>query len=729
MRIRIFVLISAVLLISSGVGMAQEAPQTPTPGRSSSSAFMSPKVGRVDFGFRASTIDGDTAKFQRYRDLRDGAYLDAFRFEKEQENWVFNAAADNVGYRDQQYLGAFNSGKVKASFEWNQVPLFLGADTQSLYTYEGNGVFTIDDAIQQQIQSDPSTNKAPLFRSFLGRANAFDTRSRSDNALFGLVVSPTRELDISVDVKSKRRDGSTVFNGNFAFTNAIELAVPLDDRTTDVNAMAEWASERGRVSVGYTGSWYDNNVASLTFDNPFRFSDIAGTPSRGRTAYWPSSTAHSFNTGGSVALPAKSRVNAFVSIGTWKQDADLLPATINNALALETLERSTAEAEARIIATNFNFNTRPSRYVWLNVRYRYYDYDNRTPVFDIRNMVVGDQTLGAAQESEPMSITRHNFDVDASFTPSMMAGFKVGYGREVADRTFRVFEQTIDDVFRVSGDLTGNQYVSVRGVFEHSQRTGSGFDEELLADVGEHDEMRHFDIADRGRNRGTVILTVTPISALGFNASIGAGKDNYKNSGFGLRDNEHRVYSAGFDVVPNDQVDANLTYGYEKYTALQWSRTANPPSATDVTFFDERRDWGIDSGDKVRTLSAALGLMKLVPKTEVQLTYDYSWSKATYLYVVPAVSVIAAPRQLPPVDNRLAAFKTDARYFLTRNVAVGVVYLYDRYRVNDYALSPDTVNSLYPLNATGGGASAIYLNYLYRPYTAHTAWVRLTYLW
>jgi hypothetical protein len=344
-------------------------------------------------------------------------------------------------------------------------------------------------------------------------------------------------------------------------------------------------------------------------------------------------------------------------------------------------------------------------------------------------MVVGDTSLGAREESLRMSFARHNVDLDASVTPWAFTALKVGYGREQVDRVGRIFDQTAENTFRTSVDTTGNQYVSLRAVFEHAVRTGSGFEEELLDEVGEQPTMRHFDVADRNRNRATFILTVTPIAELGLNASIAAGKDDYQDTGFGLRDNDHRVYSAGFDVAPDDRVSLDLTYGYEKYTALQTSRTANPLTATDTTFIDPRRNWDTDSSDKVHTVSAGLELAKLIEKTDVEFNYNYSWSKAAYVYNVPSNWPLAQPVQLAPLSNKLADFRTDLQYFMTAKVAVGVDYRYERYDVTEFAFSPDATESIYPLTATGTPASALYLNYLWRPYTAHIWGARLTYLW
>jgi len=152
------------------------------------------------------------------------------------------------------------------------------------------------------------------------------------------------------------------------------------------------------------------------------------------------------------------------------------------------VERDTAEAEARIVTMNYTFTSRPSKYVRFNARYRFYDYDNRTPQFGTTSMVVSDLSLGAAQENEPPSYNRQNLDVDVTVEPVNVVAVKVGYGRRAndysgkvrtegggsIDSVFRIFKNVDEDVFRVSGDSLGNQYVSVRGQYEFSRRRGAG---------------------------------------------------------------------------------------------------------------------------------------------------------------------------------------------------------------------------------------------------------------
>ena len=279
---------------------------------------------------------------------------------------------------------------------------------------------------------------------------------------------------------------------------------------------------------------------------------------------------------------------------------------------------------------------------------------------------MGDWALGTAiWENEPSSKKQHTLDLDASIAASRYLSLDAGFSRETSDRTFRIFEKTEDNTFRVGLDSTGNQYVTLRAKFEHSKRTGSGFDEALLEEVGEQPEMRHFDIANRDRDRVTATLNITPTAIFDVNASVSTGKDDYSDSGFGLRDNTNNTWSVGFDVVPTDMVSFGLNYGQEKYKANQYSRTANPLTATDVTFNDPNRDWWLDQDDTVKTFSANLDLLKALPKTDIRIGYDISDGDATYVYGVKSAQTIfptTALAQLAPLNNKLTDGRVDLKY-------------------------------------------------------------------
>jgi hypothetical protein len=437
-------------------------------------------------------------------------------------------------------------------------------------------------------------------------------------------------------------------------------------------------------------------------------------------ALWPDSTAHTVSATGSVALPARSRAFAYVSVGSWLQDQELLPFTINTAISPIPLARTSAEAEARIVSMNYRLTSRPTPILWLNGQYRLYDYDNRTPHFAVDQYVRTDSAVASSLTggSEPFGYTRHFVDLDASFTPLTFAAFRVGYGTEHDDRTFRYFEQTTEHVLRASIDSTSLVWGSLRLQYDHSVRTGDGLDEQALSDIGEQVSLRQFDISNRTRNRVTALVQVVPTDVIGFNGSVGIGQEERPDSAFGLQDNDLRSFTAGVDVTPRDEVSFGLTYGFENYTTLQRSRQANPGPQFD----DPTRDWSTDLNEDVHTVTASLALPRVTARTGAELSYDFVRSHAQYLYLLPANSTLTPPVQLSPVRNEFQRAAATVRQTLTPRVALGLAYAYDHYAVNDFALSPGALNS--PVLPT-----MLSLMYQWRPYTAHTGSVRLMYTW
>ena len=279
MRTTRMTMVAALLLIAAGA-RAQEpstatAAQGNAPKPAAATAADTPLLNQIDFGFRGTAFgaDSDRARFERYRDLRDGGVLDRLRVYKDTDGYRYSLQADNVGYRDQRFSASYmNYGKVKASFEWNQIPLFYSDSTRTLYDQSTPGLLTLNDAIQTGIQN----NTLSLSDALTG-ASAFQLRTRRDVATFALTYSATPNLDVNVNVRNTQKTGAQPWGGSFGISGAIatELPVPIDHRTTELGTSLEYANDRGYAKVGYDGSFFHNNVPTLTWDNPSRITDSA----------------------------------------------------------------------------------------------------------------------------------------------------------------------------------------------------------------------------------------------------------------------------------------------------------------------------------------------------------------------------------------------------------------------------------------------------------------------
>ena len=728
MRTRLILTASFLLGVSSAA-LAQDPPSLPAftdPVMIGRSEVTGKWYGTVDFGARVSTVAGDEARFQRYRDLRSGIYGNAGLAGRRTEDWTFEAQAWNIGYRDQRYqLDVQRVGRLTGTFLYDQIPLWISADTRTLYVETQPGVFRLEDAMQQTIQAGQAT-----LHAYEDQAVRFDLRTMRKIGQADVMFNATRSSDLMLHFKSTTRDGQIPFGGTFGFSNAVEIPAPVTFRTTDFRTAYEWSNTRGLLRVGWDGSAFDNTLDSIVWENPLRFGpDAVDGPSQGRLAAWPDNTLNYLHGTGSVALPMRGRLTGYLAVGQATSNEDLLPFTINTAIPPPPLDRPSAQAESQMTIANFTFAMRPASIASVTARYRYSDVNVDTPIFDrsLGSVSYDTKVVSAADESRYHSVTRSTFDADAAFDVARYTQLKVGYSNLASDYTHRIWESTSENVFRVSADVTGNALFGVRALYENRERTGDNFQSEELEHVGELPGMRHYDIADRNRDRFSLIFNAIPSGKFGVTASVGIGRDEYTASDHGLQFYDSDQYSIGASFAPDDRFNAVAIWGWENYESQQRSRNAS--STADQA--NPARDWTTDFTGKVNFFEGSLDINNVIERTIIRLTADWNKSNDTYLYGLVTGSPLAVPEQLPPVKNELFRAEIDVSYELARNLRLGVAYWFDDYNVEDFALGPETISGLsFPPVQEGEQApttNALLLGYTYRPYTAHVGFVRLTY--
>ncbi len=707
----------------------------------------------VDFGVRGTSFSGDEARFDRYRDERTGPFLSHFRYTIDTGSRMATFGLDNPGYRDQRLFGRFSiPGKLRVSAEWNQVPLFLaiGADptgaggTRSPYAGAGSPVQTLPNNLVSQVQAASGAAQQALIASLytpVGQANPFDTQSRRDTFNFAAQYTATNNLALNFNLSTARRGGDQPWSVTFGFGQAAEVATPVETRTTDLTAGAEWDNDRGMVRISYDGSWFKDYQESLTIDSPVRVADSATAgAAHARYALWPTNNSNTVTGAGAISLPAHSRLVATLSIGNWLQDTALLPMTINSAIAPITLPRQSTQGDIRRIMTNVSFSTRPARYLNVSARYRLYDFNDRTPDFVSSTIVEYDQAVEpGSDELVPAHFSnRYNtFEAEATITSLRAVSFGAGYRFNRVSYTDREVGLTNDNAFFAKVDSTSLGMVSLHGVYEHSRRRSPDFNAFALTDLpdsGEYAGLRRYDIADRDRDTFTGMVQVMPVSTFAISGSVTVARSNYPNQqigtpdlpngqadAFGLQNEKMQGYAISFDATPRDAITVGASYGYQSFSSLQQSRRVDvaptvPPSGQQV---DPNRDWTVSEDEKVHYISANVELVHLVPKTAFRFTYDYNRADSPYTYAVGAA--LSPASQLPAVLSRWHTAIFDFRYFIRRNLAAGLTYWYDHYTVNDYALGSQIADKV----ALPG---IILVGYGYRPYTVNSVWGRVMYI-
>ncbi|MEZ5419284.1 MAG: MtrB/PioB family outer membrane beta-barrel protein [Vicinamibacterales bacterium] len=796
---RTILALSAAALLSASViqAGAQTPPTKPEPPNV-------PSLGALDFGYRGGSIDGDEARFERYRDLRPGA-TSFFQLRRDAEKYRFEATAFNVGYRDQRYAAEYTDGKLTVGGLFDSIPLNYLYDAPLIWTNEGGGRYTLPSALRRAVQgptnaaADGSAVGVPCAPgSGPTSCNASTSAAaRANRSIYNTIISsgdiavkreitgvkvgyiPTPAFGVNASFESTGRTGSMPWNASFAFNNVNQLPVEIDQRNNELKANTEWVNAKGMVRVDYWGSYFSNDIQTLTWDNPLRATDFnSGTglgfdgsaysngngPAFGQAALWPSNTLNAFGLTGMLKAIPKTTINGNVQLTYMRQNESLLPWTVNSVLTqpgviaafpgLRTLPRTTAEAAVNGLNALVNFNSRPTPYLTLQARYRYNQHDNNTPHFDGREYVrfdgvpeeLEDNPLTPHVEgfSEYFHITRKNFDANATFRLMDYGAFRVGYANEKFDREGRGFSEVNEDTLRLAYDAQLFERLMVRASLDAGRRRGDGF---ILSGIdyeegtgGTQPGLRYFDEADRDRTRGAVILTANPVDVASVFVQFSTTRDTFLGDEsipvgrdqFGLLSQDVDAFVGGVDIAPNEMVHFGASIGRDEFSALQKSRNANPPP--DPSWTDPTRDWQLDNNEVVKTYMAYLDLVGLADaKADVRLSYEFNDSDNAFSYGGPRILALQTAGTfvpLPNVTNEWQRFTADVKYYFTPKVGVGLGFWYDKFDVSDW----NTIDSDGPggFAATTGVPRIDWLGglltgYGNRPYEGSRVFARLLY--
>ena len=579
MRTR-FLTIAALLLVAR-VGYAQAPPSQPA-----QPAARSPFQGNVDFGGLFTTTDGDEARYERYRDTRDGVFSN-LTVNRTTSSSVFSAHALHPGYRDQRYDATLLTRRANVLFDWVSVPLNYSYIVVTPFATNGS-TLTLDNNAQQAVQGPTNAtndgtavgipcapgappaacgNATQVAQALTNRsiyntlASPFELRHVRDTANVGLNFAATRAIDVDANFRSSAREGQQPWGASFAFNTAMELPQPINQRTNDLSVGTSWSNPRGMFRLGWDGSWFNNNFQSLTWDNPIRITDFnngllppdgpydangysnGNGPAQGRQALAPSNTMNVVSGTGMYKLARRTTLNGTVQFTSQNQNDTLIPWTINSVINTPTvtaafphlaqLPRPTAEAEAKGVNALVSLSSRPTRVVNFTVRYRYNERDVQTPPFDATEYVRFDAVPEEVEEgiTEQFDTSRHLLDTGVSFTPGGWGTVRVGYGHEAVERHGRGFSDVGEHIFRLSYDTFSSRYLTVRAGFDVGRRRGEGFVETgvdyELGPGGTQPTLRYYDEADRDRTRGSLLLTVFPRDTVDVYLQFAGGRDRY----------------------------------------------------------------------------------------------------------------------------------------------------------------------------------------------------------
>lgn len=690
--------------------------------------------GRIEFGIRQLYGDRRSAKFNEYRDIPQGFFIQNFEVDLHNlfdNRFFFNFQGRDTRENDQTYLlglGAYR--KYHLDLRWDQTPHVFTTTGKSFFVELNPGVFTVPGPLRTLLElpvpapvpPPPAQQRQALLESALQGARLLDLSLRRDSATGTFSYMPASNWDIGLQYSREKQVGYRPFGTTFYFTFSNELPEPIDYRNHRVKVGTEYANKTGGFQFDYSSSLFNNQVSTLIWDNPFRITDVVDGPKLGRLDSYPDNSAHNVSFAGAVNIPRSTRLMASIVPGWMRQNDAFLPFTINTAVpacapnftfpALPrpaatlcvpgSLPATSLDGKKRTLAMNYRLASRAIPAVPLTFRYRSYDYNNdsRSLIFD--DYVAGDMHVsGNARRNLPFAYNRKSLGLDAAVEFFQKSSASFLYEWERFDREHRDLEQSNEHTLGAKFDLNPLDWLLLRASYKHSDRDAEHYEaqEESFPlgegpfGLGQIHGLRKFDEAARKRHRVEALLQIDPLETFGFAASYGTTQDDFEESEYGLQKDINYNYSFEVTFNPHSALSFFAEYTREKYKYRQRSRQRTPASATAAANDSPNNDWESVRRDLVDTWAAGWD-GNVNDKALFNLFYSLSTAKNKLF--TRALGTPGAPgtptflptsaTDYPDTSNRWHQVVASIKFPLAGRITPKLEYRYEKYDRVDFAL-------------------------------------------
>ncbi|MHB9002242.1 MAG: MtrB/PioB family outer membrane beta-barrel protein, partial [Thermoanaerobaculia bacterium] len=594
---------------------------------------------------------------------------------------------------------------------------------------------------------------------------SFDLGTNRKNLAAGFDYTLVPGLTLNVSARDEQRDGTRPLGfgtyirrqalANTPGTGAgqfwretveargVELIEPLQYDTTEYAATLTWAQNGNSASAGVFASEFRNDVTSLYFDNPFeggpgRASAIVFDPKpeqepaapngnntlRGLTARSSMQLAPNndyqriFGTL-SLKLPASTRLNATVAVGTMEQDDPFMPYATNPLVVFSgkhgepgvvyaadaPLPQDSLSGEMNTTQGDIRLTTRVSRAVNLRAGFRYYQLEDERPSILFPGFSSsGDSYFRPGIGQRDANGNRILYNQIGGYTRERInvgAAWRIGSitldgeaTRTGQDYEERQVESTTDDSFRASVRVPVGA-ASINAYYLVANRDFDGAYHVGLEASG----VRAYDVWKRDRNQfgADFEMPIGDNVVAGFGASY--MKDEYPGAvegfsyGWGLQDSS----SASVYAMANystDQITLGASAGVDRYdiNSLQVTKTGLKAD------YDPTNRWTRESEDDVVWVS----LEALIPISD-----DIRWNTAadfqrftgswdtTNLGTPDVNSAVAY--DYPELSDDTLSLRTSLLWEMSSRWGFEIRYLYEPYDLDDFTtdiMSPYMQGSL-----------------------------------
>ena len=684
-------------------------------------------VGRITDG------EDDSAKAREYRDLDTPVYGDLkVKYDKKDEYYL-EATGKNIGRDDQHYTaagGRYGTFKIEASYD--ELTHRFADDAETIYSGTGSGDLTLRGTKQDVLFPD----RANRLNALSADAKSVDIELERKKVEVSAEVAAYDPLNFRVEFGREHKDGTRPFFGSFGLDDAVEITEPIDYDTTEVKFIGEYAKKPFYFNLSYYFSLFENNTDTLTWDNPFRATDTVGAAAQGLIDLAPDNHYHNVSASGSyMNIPLKSRISATASWGWMIQDDDLVPYTTNTALTTPTgqdasdpnsLPEKSADGEVITSLYHVLLTSSPVKFVHLQGKLRYFEYDNNTDQINFPGFVPADDFFvtpdapGATSiVNLPTSYKKTTAGGDLGFDVFKKTRLSMGYTYEQTKRTNREVDRQDDQIFGGSVDTNLISWLDLRASYQRTDRDIDDYDFDVYLESGQDLEqlpgLRKYDEANMTRDRFQFQATAYPLETLVLSGSFTYGEDDFNDSPYGLLEDKHYIFTFEADYNVSDRLNLHGFYSYEYYKNRQ-KDFGEVPSAPLVD-----ADWFSRSEDIVNTVGARVQAGLIPDKLDLDISYSFADVDGKIDFYTPA----ADTDDFNTVDETtIHILETKLNYTAWKPLVFTLGHIYEKFDYDDY--NKDGFSNV-PTDAGGNSNGAYLMGTLPEDHEVNVVYLRVTY--
>ena len=632
--------------------------------------------GDVGASAMFTNINGNEAKFNEYRDIRDGLYTN-LRFKYDTDDYFIQGKAADIGYDTQRYRvegGMF--GNFKAYLNYSEIPHNLTFGAETFYSGIGTNRLTY----------------TPPIPSSVSAWTPFDYSTKRQSVEVGFSVDRLKPFFFEVSIPHEEKTGtyplgvamgSSVSPGS----STVEIPQPIDYTTNTVNLMAGYAKNPYFAAVSLFYSQFNNDNPTLFFDRAAG-SPLGSTSVADAYSLPPDNQAYKVAFKGSVKLPLNSQFSTNLATGRMTADENVLMAPTATFGQL---------FHGKVDTNNVDFIlvSHPVPLLNTKIYFKYNERKNESDELDI---------AGAANTLLGYEKTKVGIDLGWN----LPAKFKLDTAYSYLDMTRQsldVLPETKDNSLSAELKYRGFNFMTPKIGYEWLQRSADHQPYDSTAPIETY--IWRYNVAPKTQNTVKASVDIFPLANLNLNVGYKYIDVDYSETILGLRSSQSNQVNLDIGYTLGKIAQLNAYYDLELKKNYQFQRTYTSDSTADPNGTQNSTNYNYDVRFKDNSYSWGVGTeIYLMPKKlSLLLQYDNINSNGNADFTYLFASALTGGRTNDNIDmanwddyrrNSYSAkirFTTNSHYIFTVGYAYEY-YKFDTAAYDNYLMIPQGTNYL-----------------------------------